>query len=548
MSRYWSFNILLLLPFLSLFSQMNLGGNGLSIPSNIWLWWGAFIFVLLAVWDVVRLKIIKTHRWLFMFVSLCVVLFIAGSLQVHWKNTNSWLPILMAMIILIGFVWALLQQEWHQNQLNQLMLSIVLLGGVQALIALVQVFDESQIFYLLTGYVPFKFSNVPLGSLQQVNMLSSFMAICVIMSMWLLVVIQYSVKHRILLWVIAVLSLYVVLLSGSRAGLIAVVLSLAFLSVALYKKQFLLKNQLFQERLSSFGSMDNKIGFSKYITLLLSVLLSAGALYYFFPGANGGLERASLKLYDVWLGTDLRLYLYQLSWQTFLHSPWIGYGLDNYSEALMRRINEVGQSPQFSHIDLSRFQHPHNEILFWLVQTGLLGGVAIFSVMVWVLGQWFKLTSAKFWLLIAFIFPLAFQAQLSFPFRLSALHLLLFILFTTLGLLWVKETKSINFELKRLGSISIKLSVLLIGVSATLFAFWTSKSVSEVYYFENRMFLYQNDDWQEHEALYFTFASWHPFYKQDVDLTMKNMLEIAQSKNNEYDKKKYIEWKAYVQN
>lgn len=527
---------------------MNLGGNGISIPPNIWLWWGAFVFVLLALWDVVRLKILKTHRWFFMFAGLCAVLFITGSLQVHWTNTNSWLPTLMAMIILFGFIWALVQQEWHQKQLNQLVFSIVLVGGIQALISLVQVFDDSKIFYLLTGYVPFKLSNVPLGSLQQVNMLSSFMAICVVMSVWLFVVIQYSIKQRILLWVLAVLSLYVVLLSGSRAGLIAVVLSLLFLSVAIYKIQFLLKNQPFQERVSRFDSLDNTIGFSKYIRLLLSVLLFAGTLYYFFPGADAGLERVSLKLYDVWLGTDLRLYLYQLSWQTFLHSQWIGYGLDNYPEALMQWVDQVGQSPKFSHIDLSSFQHPHNEILFWLVQTGLLGGIAIFSVMAWVIGQWFKLTSARFWFLIAFIFPLAFQAQLSFPFRLSALHLLLFILFTTLGLLWAKEAKSINFKLKTTPLILIKFSALLIGVSALLFALWTSRSVSEVYYFENRLFLYQNEDWKSYEKLYFAYASLHPFYKQDIDVTMKNMFEIAKIKNNQYDADKYLEWERYTHN
>lgn len=541
MSRYWSFTFLLLLPFLSLVTQMNLGGHGFNVPPNVWLWCGAVIFVLLTVCDVIRFKAVKSHIWLFLFSGLCTVLFVVGALQVHWSQINSWLPTLLAMLILSGFVWGVLQQEWQPRQWHGLMLSVVALGGVQAVIALIQVFDSLQVFYLLTGYVPFKFSNVPLGSLQQVNMLASFMALCVVMGLWLLLVAQYPVKQRVLLWLIVVLSLYVILLSGSRAGLMAVALSLGLLSISVYKMK---EDAEVDHKLIVLGS---HYTFTKYSAVVLSVLLVAGILYYLFPGANGGLERASMKLYDVWLGTDLRLYIYQLSWQTFLQSPWIGYGLENYSESLMRWVDQVGQSERFSDVDLSKFQHPHNEILFWLVQTGLVGGIAIFGVMFWAIKQFFKLTSVRFWLLLALLFPLAFQAQLSFPFRLSALHLFYFIVFITVGLLWAKEAKSRCIELKVPSYTLIGFSVLLVGVGTVLFAFWTSKSIAEVYYFENRMFLYQNKDWQGYESSYFAYASCHPFYKQDIELTMQNMNAVAQFQNNVYDVGKYIKWKTNIE-
>lgn len=90
-------------------------------------------------------------------------------------------------------------------------------------------------------------------------------------------------------------------------------------------------------------------------------LLGAAVVLVFFGPDRISLERAL---------ADPRGELWNAAWQTFLHTPWFGTGIESFIPALQRAgltlpVNGLG------------VQHPHNAYLQFLVDGGLVGFAAM---------------------------------------------------------------------------------------------------------------------------------------------------------------------------
>lgn len=382
---------------------------------------GAVLFIVLTFWRGLVLQRLVLPTLGLVFVSALCLLFFVGLINAELLNVGVIMSGL-GMLIVGLFLMALLQYRLTQVDLVFIGFIVCLLGFFQALIGFVQVHDTYKVLYQLTGYYPFKFSGRPVGSFQQVNMLASFLSICVVLTFYLLSQTTRhwgGVRKRVFLVLATIAMVYVLLISGSRAGLLALLVGLVWLIAVRWR--LILRSSL-------------------WMLAWLAAVFVGAALAWLYPGDSSSLNDVNRKLFEVLMGTDIRLFLYSTSFKLFLESPWLGYGLGNFNAAFVSYVALNGAPEVFQALNMSSFSHPHNEPLFWLLQSGVFGILAILGFMVLYIRALWQFSHRRALLLLGLALPLWVQAQLCYPFSLSAMHLFLLIVLLAFGLKGSKKS------------------------------------------------------------------------------------------------------------
>ena len=126
----------------------------------------------------------------------------------------------------------------------------------------------------------------------------------------------------------------------------------------------------------------------------------------------------------------VRLNLYTLSLELWNKKPFTGHGYGTFL-SVFRNHYAVQKEKKPNIIDLGskNVLHPHNEILFWLVEGGIIPLIGLliiagsFIILLW------KIKIVKPLSLIGCIFPIIFHTQVEYPFYNSAIHLFIFCFF-----------------------------------------------------------------------------------------------------------------------
>ncbi|WP_127471234.1 O-antigen ligase family protein [Thiomicrorhabdus aquaedulcis] len=506
-----------------LYSQPNTGGSGLFMPNYVGVWFAAGLIILVTLQRVVSAKEFAVS-W------VGNVWGLAGLVIFGFALVNTATSFSQQMLFLGGiigawlFFYALMQWRITHALFLKILTLVCLLGVVHALVATVQLLDPFRVWYTLTGYLPFGVvTNRPVGIIQQVNMTATFMATVAVMALYVVSHAsfgRYKWYWQAVVWLAVLLSGYILLLSGSRAGwlalLVALPLVLAVRFVALKKHPVRLM-------------------------IWLALVVLAVLLALWFPGKASQIELLSDKLNDVAMGTDVRLFLYRTSWQLFLTSPWLGFGLDGYTPAFVAYAQTAGVPAAFSELKLHQFLHPHNEVLYWMLQSGVVALIGIGLMIAHYVYTLFK-QRAQFALgVLALAIPMLIQTQLSSPFVFSAIHLFLLLFLLHYGVR--NSKKRVRFKV---GSNQVLvgrglLTVLMLGWLGV--AYWSVKSIQDVYQYEYRLFLTAKQTPEEiRDMHYFEYASYHPVFKDSVHGVMNKMLIKAIADNNRYDIQRFIWW------
>lgn len=189
--------------------------------------------------------------------------------------------------------------------------------------------------------------HLPVGPFQQVNIQSSFMATSLTLCFYLisrptLGTMNWIVRFALLLTIIT--TSYILLLSGSRVGLLGALAALALLfagrwRLLLFRKQF--------------------------VSLAIIAMLTGGAL------GSSGLHKTVDKL-DRLTGADMsgdiRWSIYQASWELFTEEPLTGHGIGSFQHVFQEKRVEYQENGHVNLESSPRFSHPHNELFFWLVE------------------------------------------------------------------------------------------------------------------------------------------------------------------------------------
>ncbi|WP_411751852.1 O-antigen ligase family protein [Serratia sp. (in: enterobacteria)] len=325
---------------------------------------------------------------------------------------SAWLPEAGWRVggLMVGmlFYFSCLQIRYTRSTLHRLCWALLLLIAIQALLALLQLFSPG------LAWVPV-YGNRVYGIFRQPNVLASFIAsglalalMLLLLPGWVLVQARYErCRQLILAGVLLVLSALLVW-NQSRAGWLGgIAVALLFL--------WCFGRRVPQRSALACGMM------------VLGVGVGLGVLWFADVAVVVDHEGSNHARWSM-----LRDTLLMISEQ-----PWLGWGYGGYEYSFQHfRINQM---PPTVLTEIAR--HPHNEILLWVAEGGLialLGVVLILAAGLRVVRQAVHHDRAAFAtggrsaglatsLCIAMV-PIAIHSQLEYPFYLSTQHYLLLLL------------------------------------------------------------------------------------------------------------------------
>jgi len=426
--------------------QPNLGGSGLHLPFNAIGW--IFISILMGIgwWQAKIQAELVYSRLSLIFITATLVMLI---------------PLLYADPIVVGLSYSRLLgliggllffialQQFRLNQQQRLMLLYLILAAVfvEALFSLVQ-------YYILpinniVGYN--KITTQPSGIFQQSNVAASFLATGIIIALYLLTQTKLHEKNkRLFCYITTVMAVIPLVLLQSRTGYLSLLIAPLMLLPWVYLK----------------------LRVSKQLQNLFiwSVCLFLGI-------AIGGytLETAENTVRSIYAGEHAltnpggRLPMYAQSLNMWLEKPLLGWGygsfevayLTSYSEALSQGLNSA--SPD------QNINHPHNELLYWGIEGGLIALTGIALLVIGFLSIIIKQPLWRALALLGLLFPLLLHTQTGYPFYQSIAHWIVF-----LTLIWYIDSRYSDTKTIRLKyTLLLRTLALLIPLLTTLFMLTT---------------------------------------------------------------------------
>lgn len=364
----------------------NGGGSGLYLPSNSWGWIFGSLVLGLGLWSSaqqqeLRFSSLQGGLWLGA-VLMFLPMFYPGA---EWKAHA--VPRLLGLGG--GLLFLLCLHQWQLNRQQRDKLLYLLLGGVaiEALLGLVQ-------FYLLTpgNWIGYNTqANRPYGMFQQPNVMASFVATGLALAIWLELRQHPNAWLKTLRYGVILASSLLLVLLQSRVGQLG-----GLLVVLLLAPQ--LKGQGRLMRILGLVGMGVLIGLIPQLGLVPELGTS---------GVKRGVE--------MYQSAGVRWPIWTYSAKLIAQAPWTGWGYGNFEATLLNHyMADKALTPAMPALT-PNLDHPHNELLYWGVEGGLLSMLGLLlmggSVLWRASHTGWKQASA----LLALIAPILLHTQTEYP-------------------------------------------------------------------------------------------------------------------------------------
>ena len=437
------------LPRLSILAS-SLGGTGFDLPFNITVWAAATLVIAYSVWYFCgQDKIILPANYKGL-LALPVGILLAAALA-GVQDPITWLFRILYVMAGVIFLFGLFQ--FRLKNTDRILLLIALATLLHGLFGIIQLFQLP----ILTSWIPRTQTIIATSVFQQVNVLASFLVTGILVCIYLcLRPIAYKRFYlKVFLLITMSISTYVMVSTGSRIGLLSGVLGLLMLLIA-YRKQV-----------------------SKNWKMVVSALLIITVASWL---AKEGLHKTFDKSYQMVEAqySDQRLSIYRISFDAFTEAPIKGHGIGSFLEKFGLASSMFYQ--QHPNAEMPNYlAHPHNELLQWAIEGGLLALmgilISIFSVMRVVLTH----KQQRSFVYLALILPITFHTQVEHPFYISSFHwfLWLTLLFVLLNNHVVIKQNSLSLAANK----SIRGLALLISAISVFFLGQTAQAQQQLYQF-----------------------------------------------------------------
>mgnify|MGYP001178979006 CR=1 FL=1 len=379
----------------------NPGGHGLYLPFNIVGWIFISLIIGVGFWRIYETRVIQLSIF-FSYALLATVFLI---LPLFYKNNDlaSWSH--HRMLGLVGgilFYFSLLQFTLSRKE-SHFFLYVILVG-----IVIESILGISQ-YYLFPkdnwmGYDTNQ--NFPYGVFQQKNMMGIFMVTGCAISLYLLKNDQDFSQFKIASFLLLFMPF------SSSIILIAIKSKSAFLSYFIFLFLASIQVKIKQKRFQVWFLL-SIIGFS-------IGLMSPKLVQRKFS------ERPIATVLD---SNSSRLVYYKNTFNLFLEEPLQGHGYGSF-RSKYRKIDasRLAREPQPEIKESSKvMDHPHNEILLWAAEGGILPLIGLFVIAISYLLMIFKAEVFKSMSYLSLIFPILLSTQVSLPFSLSLTHWITFL-------------------------------------------------------------------------------------------------------------------------
>ena len=404
--------------FAAHFMMPTFGTQGLDIPANMVSWTVAGVligagFAQIAASGRVVFSRFSAVTWIG-FLLLSIPLVYPEVIKTTYSIPRS-LGLLGGLLVL----HTLMQFRWSSRDIRMGLVLLMACVALEMALGLVQYFLLSEGNWL--GY-DVKTSR-PFGSFRQPNVMSSLVATGLAVGLYLSINVAGR-KHwqRARWWFFhAALCGFFLVILQSRTGQLGALLALLLLLPLAY-------------------SRNPTLVFVWLLSLSLGLLMGIGALN--MPG--DGPVRGS----GIYTQASARVAIYQHSIHMIQESPWRGFGYGNFAAAWQNHYAADARQNDEVFLDgLHNLHHPHNELLLWAVEGGIVPVAGIFliiGVFLWqcrARGRWRVLA------LLALPLPMALNSETEFPFYSSVLHWLIFL--SLIFLVDLKTGRQLSFAYPR---------------------------------------------------------------------------------------------------
>mgnify|MGYP000438572184 CR=1 FL=1 len=449
--RLFYFGIIFL--FFPYYSTPTIGGTGLAITYNIPIWVVASWVMAAGLLLIVNNKHFITPQLGFCFFVFPIIIIIS-SLLTEINQPIAWL---FRMLFILGgllFLFSLFQFKLTEQVINRSLFIVVIAAGLHALIGIIQIFSPQ----LLAPWLPFQTDFSPRSVFQQINVQASFLVSGVIITLYLISRPSFrfsSLLVKVILVFIFPLAVYIVVASGSRIGLLSILLGVPLVLWSRYKLLRPHKTLLIILLIASCGSfVAGQAGLQK--TIDKTALLKAGSY-----------STARIAMYTIGLEMVGKRSIY-------------GYGIGGFLKAWNKQSsNFVTRHPETS---LPAFiLHPHNELLFWMIEGGVLALAGILAAVVGIGIALYRCGFQRGGAYAAMLLPISLHTQVEHPFYVSSAHwfLWLFLIFVALRY----QTKKINVNLSLSATRLVQGVAISLAIGVTLFMVNTTRAQTDLYNF-----------------------------------------------------------------
>ena len=379
------------------------GGVGLYYSYNVFAWIISSILIALGFWQITLNKKVYYSKLLLWLTLGCVCLVIP--VFYDFEFTDHAIPRILALIGGLLFLFSLYQFNFSKHDALNLLLVILISVIIEGAFGLIQ-------FFILEagdwgGYIVG--SSRPHGVFLQPNVMASFMATGLAIALFLSIndkVIRNTKALKTITAISLFITSFLLILLQSRTGFVA-----AFMVIALTTPY------LFQE--------DKKQLIINIAVIAIAILVAAVSL------ENSSIPIRGEHVYENVGPRDTQ---FIVSLDMIKEKPLFGYGYGGFERGFIDHFNKYAiENPEIGNT-ITRLSHPHNEVLFWVTEGGIVALLAFVFFTVGYLLTWRKLPLTKGLVLLALIFPMLLHSQLEFPFYSSVSHWLVFLM-----MLWVLD-------------------------------------------------------------------------------------------------------------
>ncbi|WP_440876243.1 Wzy polymerase domain-containing protein [Thalassotalea sp. PLHSN55] len=409
MSLYSTFKVFLCLYFLVgmhiIFDTP--GGVGLYLSFNTIAWLFVVVLISLGLWQISQNRKVYYSKMLIWIAVGYICLVIPAFYP--FEFTDHAIPRLLALTAGLLFLFCLYQFKVSQQDTFTLLLIILIAVAIEAVFGLIQflILEEGDWGGYKIGI------SRPHGVFLQPNVMASFMATGLAIALYLSVNLAKFKQQKLLSYFILfslISTSFLLVLLQSRTGQLAAFTLLILMSGYLYQKN---KRQLMVNTLAISCAVIVGI-----VTLTSSILPQRGSDIYQSAGARSEIYAVGLDMIKT--------------------KPIIGFGYGGFERSFVDHFNLYAkQHPNEVGNTIERLSHPHNEVLFWLIEGGVVALLGILCFAIGYLLVLTKLATHKALALAALILPIFLHSLLEFPFYSSVSHWLIFII-----MLWLADNSA----------------------------------------------------------------------------------------------------------
>lgn len=513
-SRMFFFFTALLFVIAPFYVQPNIGGQGLNATFNISTWMvGIFII------GVASLFISQCRRIYYpsnsLYITLFLLVLILASYMAGIEQPIDWLFRVLYIIGGIFFLLALFQYQIKQKQIEQVLYLILLSMLFHAVISICQVNANT----FLENYFPLFESPRPGGVFRQVNLQATYLVTGVTIALFLISRPSFG-KSNYLLKAIVIFfiacAVYVVVLSGSRLGLLTLILSTSLVLIS--RRQQLVKRR-------------------KLIAALLVVSVVSAFL------AQAGFDKAIDKTARVTESItqeeykSTRLTMYAISAELIKDKPFWGHGVGSFFRVWSKETAQFGKGNPNAKLERLTLSHPHNEFLFWLIEGGLFAVIAILIGLAVVAVGLYRCGFKRGGAYAAMLLPISLHTQLELPFYVSSLHWFMWLFLVFIVLRHNSTYSKVRTSQAAIKSLQIFTLVFVLGIS--YFLVNTARAQADIY-----KFLYDKNS----KPPYLKVALNNIYYSELAEeLAFKAALYSDIKNNNQDGISRFIMWAENAQ-